>query len=104
MASIHYTDIGTELVVAVVDESGVAVDISTATTLTIFLKPPAGAALRTKTGVLDTTGVDGLMKYVTVAGDLDPIGEWVIQGYVVLTSSQKWFTDVSKFVVIGNLS
>ena len=101
MADIRVGDVGTELVVAVVDEDGVAVDVSSATK-TIYLRKPGGTVL-TKTAVNDTTGVDGLMKYVTVAGDLSDSGTWGIQGRVVSGSNQ-WSTADSTFVVRKNLA
>lgn len=95
-------DIGTELVVVVVDEDGAVVDISAATTTQILLRKPDGTVV-TQTAVLDTTGTDGKMKYTTVLDDLDTNGIWHIQGYVVLSSSLKWHTAVEEFRVRANL-
>jgi hypothetical protein len=83
---IHVGDVGTALVVEIVEwdedtQAYVAVNISAATTLTIYLTRPNGTVL-TKTAVLDTSGTDGKMKYTTVSGDLSAAGRWKIQGYV----------------------
>lgn len=80
-ARIHVGDVGTELVVAVTDQLGADVDLSGASGLTIYLTHPDGTTLA-KTAVVDTDGTDGLMKYVTQAGDLSAKGTWKIQGYV----------------------
>jgi hypothetical protein len=100
-AEIHKLDTGTALVIAVVDEEGDPVDVSSATK-TVYLKKPTGAVLE-KAGVNDTTGTDGLMKYVTQSGDLDTLGSWEIQGKVVIGSAE-WRTKVGQFVVHPNLA
>lgn len=79
----HVGQIGLPLVVHAVDQDGADIDLSAATTLTIYLTPPAGATLE-KAAVLDTTGADGKFKYTTVAGDLSAAGRWKIQGYFVV--------------------
>jgi flavin-dependent dehydrogenase len=96
MADIRVGDAGTELVVVVVDESGAAVDVSSAGK-TIYLRKPDGTVL-TKTAVNDTTGTNGKMKYVTQAGDLDRAGEWEIEGKVVV-GANSWKTAISNFDV-----
>ena len=50
-----------------------------------------------------TTGVDGLLKYVTIAGDLDVAGGWSMQGRAVLASGREWSTSVESFDLDGNL-
>lgn len=101
--AIHLNDIGTELVVLVVEDDGTTpVDLSAATVKQIKLKPPGGTLL-TKTAVLDTTGTNGLMKYVTVSGDLSAVGPWQIEGYVE-TAAGKWNTDIDGFTVLPNLT
>ncbi len=80
-AQLHVGDVGTEIVVTVVDQAGAAVNISGATELTIYLTRPNRTVL-TKTAVLDTNGVNGKMKYVTQSGDLSVAGTWKVQGYV----------------------
>lgn len=103
-AHIHVGDVGTELVVQVVDENAAAVDVSAATSLTIFLKQPGeNGSVLTKTAVLDTTGTDGKIKYTTVAGDIGTDGVWTIQGRVTVGGST-WSTAESRFVVKPNLA
>lgn len=101
MASeIHEGDIGTKLLVTVVDD-GVVVDISVATTLEIFIKKPDGTLL-SRTGVLETDGTDGKMYYITVSGDTDVAGTYKIQGRVVLPGGS-YYTSTATFKVHCNL-
>tara|TARA_A100001515_G_scaffold140044_1_gene135279 strand:+ start:1058 stop:1363 length:306 start_codon:yes stop_codon:yes gene_type:complete len=101
MASqIHESDIGTKLVITVKD-NGSVVDISSASSLTIFIKKPNGTIL-TRTGTLETDGTDGKMYYIVVAGDLDAAGVYKIQGRVVLTSGT-FSTSTANFKVHCNL-
>lgn len=101
-ADIHVGDVGTSLVVAVVDEAGDPVDVSAATERTIYLTRPDGTIL-TRTAVNDTTGVDGLIRYDTVANATLPVdfsqsGNWTIEGFVDLGAAE-WSTAATTFVV-----
>lgn len=101
MASqIHEGDIGTKLLITVTDD-GQIVDISSATSLSIFIKKPDGTIL-TRVGVLETDGTDGKMYYITVSGDLDKAGSYKIQGQVVLLSGS-YYTSTATFKVHCNL-
>jgi hypothetical protein len=97
---IHAGDIGTQFTVTVSD-SGVVVNLSTASTKEIILSKPSGDKL-TKTASLVTDGSDGKIKYVTVANDLDVIGLWKLQVHVILPTGE-WHSDVSEFRVYPNL-
>lgn len=103
--AIHVGDIGTALIVHVVDENGDDVDISTATTKTIYLTDPAGTTTAYAAS-LNTTGTDGRMKYVTVVGNpttvpgtLNARGDWKIEGFVAMTAGS-WSTDEGSFGVL----
>ena len=101
MASqVHQNDVGTKLLVTVTDNDS-AVDISSATSLSILLKQPDGDVLE-KTATINTDGLDGKMYYLTVLGDLDKAGTYKIQGKVVI-SSGTFFTSISTFKVHCNL-
>jgi hypothetical protein len=101
MASqIHKDDAGTKLLVTLTDDS-VAVDISSATGLTIYIRQPDGTVL-TRSGTLNGGGTDGKMYYLTVAGDLNAAGHYKIQGKVTL-SSGTFYTSISAFKVHSNL-
>ena len=101
MASqIHVGDIGTTLIVTIL-EDGSVVDISSASSLQIIIKKPDATTL-TKTGVFTTDGTDGKMQYVSIAGDFDQSGNYRIQGKVNLTSGN-YSSSVGSFKVHCNL-
>lgn len=86
---IHVGDVGTALVAEIVEwdeeeQAYIPVDVSDASQILIYLTKPNGNTFTTltKTGVLDTNGINGKVKYVTEAGDLSIKGTWKIQAYV----------------------
>ena len=98
---IHIGDIGTAFRVAVVDSSDVVIDISTATTQEFSFRKPDGTTI-TKTTVFDTDGTDGIIKYLTIADDLDKSGTWYIQAKVILPTGT-WHSSTGSFEVYNNL-
>lgn len=99
----HVGDVGTELVVVVVDQDLTVVDVSAATDITIFLKRPGSSTVAmAKTGVLDSTGADGKIRYNTVAGDFTVPGNYKVQGRVTI-GSETFHSAESEFYVKGNL-
>jgi hypothetical protein len=102
---IHEDDIGTKLLLTVTHcdvTPASGVDISTATSLSIFIKKPDSTVL-SRSGVLNTTGVDGKMYYTTVAGDLDEAGTYKIQGSITFPSTARYRTSAATFQVECNL-
>ena len=101
MASqIHVNDVGTTLVGTVLD-SGVAVDISSASSIQMFIKKPDQSTM-TKTASFDSSGADGKMKYVTVSGDIDQAGNYKVQGKVAIGTAT-YYSSVSTFKVYCNI-
>ena len=101
MASyIHKGDTGTKLLITIKDNGGV-VDISSASSLSIFIKRPDGTVL-TRAGILETDGTDGKMYYIIVAGDLNEAGLYKIQAQVTLTSGA-FYSSTAGFKVHCNL-
>lgn len=101
-AEIHVGDVGTNLVIAVVDEDGAIVDVSAATVRTIYLIAPNGV-ISAHTAVNDTTGTDGLIRYNTAANttvptDFNMSGNWEIEGYVTV-GADTWSTESTVFYV-----
>ena len=101
--AVHVGDVGTELVCEIVeyDETtgaDVAVDVSGATELTIYLTKPNGTVL-TKTASLDTDGLDGKIVYATISGDLSVAGTWRIQAYVAGVGGWSGSSREASFVV-----
>lgn len=99
-AELHVNDVGTDLVVTVTDETGAAVNVATATNITVWLTKPDGTVL-TKTGTLDTDGTDGKVKYTTQSGDLSVKGTWKIQAAVTIGSAS-WSTRQAPFLVFAS--
>lgn len=99
---IHVNDIGTTLEMTVKDQDGNIVNISGASTMTVYLERPNGAGVLTRTAVWGTDGTDGVMKYVTVDGDLDQAGSWQMQGFVTIGGGS-WHSDIVQLVVATNL-
>lgn len=100
---IHENDIGTEMILTIVDydEDGVIVDISTATTMTIIITT-SDKVKTTYPAAFVTDGTDGKIHMYTVSGDLSPVGPADIQG-IVQTPAGLWHTSIVKFKIIGNL-
>ena len=97
---IHYNDVGLQFTITIQD-GDTAVDISTATTKQLIFTKPSGDQL-TKTASFVTDGTDGVIKYLTIADDLDEVGNWQLQGYVVI-GTYSWHTDIARFKVHRNL-
>ena len=97
---IHVDDIGTVFKVTI-KVAGVAIDISGATTKRIIFTGPNGRDFN-KTALFDSDGIDGVLKYVSVSGDLYQAGTWEIQAFVILPSGS-WHADITTFEVVVNL-
>ncbi len=98
---VHLGDIGTEFRITIVDEDGTAIDISSSSTKTVIFKKPDGTKLE-KVASFVNSGTDGLLKYVTISGDLDLIGTWKIQAKVILPGGS-WYSNFKSFKVYRNL-
>lgn len=81
-----------------VTEDGVALDISSATALTLKLTKPNGDAVEWEVDFGDAGGVDGMLAYTTLEGDLDQAGTWTAQPLITLPTGQ-WPTDPFYFEV-----
>lgn len=84
-----------------VKEDGVARDISSATVIQMKFKKPDGSVI-TRTGAFVNTGTDGLIRYVSIASDLDQVGFWERQAYLVMTG-YTGHTKATDFEVFPNL-
>lgn len=97
---IHVGDVGTVFEVTIQDD-GVAVNISTATTKEIIFRKPDKTKV-TKAANFSSNGTDGKIRYTTVANDLDQAGLWSLQAHIVLPSGD-WKSSTSEFSVASNL-
>ena len=97
---IHVGDIGTILRLTIVDQDGVAVDVSVAagqTTMEILFKGPDKEM--TKTAVYQTDGTNGVIQWVLLSGDISAFGKWKMQGHIVITTGE-WHTTAVEFDVL----
>ena len=100
---VHSADIGTVFEATLRDfPSNAVVNLSGASVMQLIFKKPSTAVL-TKTAVHTTDGTDGKIRYLSVAGDLNELGVWEVQGYVE-TAAGKWHSDVLRFRVYPNLN
>jgi len=98
---VQYGVKGLPIIVPFVDQDGTVVDISTATTKKVWLFDPNGTAV-SKDAIFHTDGTDGLLKYVTVDGDLEVLGDWRAQGYCVV-AAQDLVTKKQMLTVVSNI-
>ncbi len=100
---IHVNDFGTRFLVTV-KEDGVGVNLSGASELTIsFRKPSDTVVSKTGSTIADGSALSGVMYYDTIAGDLDEIGYWKLQGKVSMAAGT-FYTNVSTFQVHSNVN
>ena len=100
-SEVHKNDIGTIFRVTIIDENDTIVDVSSASTKRILFKKPNGTLLE-KTATFYTNGTDGIIQYITITGDLDTVGVWQLQAYVVLSGNQ-YRSNITTFKVYRNL-
>ena len=77
-------DIGTAFTLTVQDQDCAPVDLSTQTSLAVLFLRPDGVGFERAASVVNAPGTDGVLRYVTVAGDLSQEGRWSVQGRVVI--------------------
>jgi len=68
-------------------EDGGPVDLTAFTTRQMIFRTPDGATL-TKTASFDTNGVDGVLRYEVLTGDIATPGRWLVQARVSRTGAQ----------------
>lgn len=90
-------DSGTAIVVHFVDADEADFDVSGASTMTIKLQAPSGVVTTHAAG-LYTDGTDGKFFFSTSTATLNETGEWLGQGYVVLTTGS-WHNEPKPFRV-----
>lgn len=76
MSNVFVGDVGTEIIL------NCGVSIVSATSLSIKARKPSGVEVSLQATLLAPNS----LKYVTVAGDLDEPGAWLLQAYVDMPS------------------
>lgn len=98
---IRKDDVGTVFERQIKDNATI-VDISGATSMQIIFQKPDDGVFVPKTAAFSSDGVDGKLRYVTIASDLDVIGVWQWQAKVTIPGGT-WKTDILDFQVHENL-
>lgn len=94
---------GVAIIIPIVDQGGVIVDVSGATSKQILLKKPdVASTVLTKAAVFVTNGTDGLIQYITVVDDIDVTGIWEAQADLIIPGFDGG-SIVSKFKVLRNI-
>lgn len=97
---IHQYDIGTAIEIEIKDCSGV-VNVSSATTKQIrFYKPNKERVVQDATFLTD--GVDGKIQYIFADGDLDTVGRWRYQAFLII-GGREYNSDIGEFKVYENI-
>ncbi len=103
MEQVQLSAIGVAIV-CTLTEDGSAVDVSAVTTKQVILKKPDSAGtVVTKTASFTNSGTDGKIQYTTIAGDLDTVGIWQVQGAVIFSGGFNGRSDIQQFEVKPNL-
>ncbi len=93
---IHVGDSGLDLQLTVRDQDGLPVPL-TGQTLSLLFQKPDGNQLSVVPTILNGSGIDGIMHYITGSGDLNIAGIWKMQGKVAGFNS-----DIPSFKVFSN--
>jgi hypothetical protein len=96
--SIVNGDFGFIIRVLFLDQDGSVLDLSAATTKSVTLIAPSGAA-KGRTAAFTTDGTDGLLQYETVATDIDEAGGWRFQFTAVAATIYSKSHEPVKFPV-----
>ena len=100
MSAVSFQLGSTPLLQVKIVDNGAAVDISGATTKNIILTDPSGNS-SDNTADFATDGSDGVIEFQCVAGTLDEVGRWKIQGECD-DSTTFWKGLVDTFFVAKN--
>jgi hypothetical protein len=83
-------------------EDGAALPLQSATIKRFIFRKPVSDVDLTVNASFYTDGSDGILKYVTVSGDLNEVGLWTAQAYLEV-GVFKGNTDTTTFIVESNL-
>lgn len=96
----HVGDIGLVIELTIVDD-GAPFPIADATTKQIILKADSGTA-KVRTASFLADGLDGVLVYTTIAGDLDTADRWQAQAHAI-GPGYAFHSDPHAFKVLANL-
>lgn len=103
---IHKDDLGVKFILALVDQDGDPVDLSTTPTVAVRFKSPAGE-FSDFVGVIESPATDGKISYAPNASDAlfatETGSGWKVQGFVDFGTDQQYHSSIVEFVVKENL-
>lgn len=99
-SEIHVGDIGTQFIITVKEDDSI-VDISSASSIIIYLKKPNGVSYE-KYGSFVTDGTDGKLFYTSVYGDFDAPGLYKLQAKLTMGGST-YHSNLETFKVYCNI-
>src|SRR5262245_24651002 len=103
-AKLHVGTVGAEVLIPLTDPKGNPVDLSTATTITIYFQKP-NAAKANKVIGKQGSGQTGVAVWVTAAGDVDVAGDWQVQTRVQYTNpTRDWWSQIYPMSVAATLA
>ncbi len=94
-------DVGVEIELTIVDSSGVAVNVSSASTKQIIFRYNATTSF-TGTAASVTDGSNGKIKYTTTGSDFTAAGVWSAQARII-TPTKDFRTSITTFAVGAQL-
>ena len=98
---LHVGDVGTRLIVTLVDNQEQPVDLSQSTLKQYILKKP-DRSISILSALFVTDGSDGQLQFITTATTLTIAGYYKLQVYIE-EDANKWHTDKVTFRVWPNL-
>ena len=102
--TIQFGNQGIKVIVNVKDETGAAVDLSSASNLKIKLKSVLANTGKSFTAALEGDGTEGALSCTLGANDIDALSTWKAQAYYELGAFKGHTTPEDIFYVEGNLA
>jgi hypothetical protein len=103
-ATLRVGSVGVEIVVPLTDVGGNPLDLSTATTMSLYVQEPNSITATAKAATKLGSGKDGKLLYVTMPGDFPVPGDWKVQSRVQYTNPLRdWWSEIYPLVVAANL-
>lgn len=97
MKRIRKGDVGVAFDIKVT-ASGGRTPLNTVTTKELVFRAPSGSSI-TRPAAFITDGKDGGLRYVSVAGDFNETGKWLVQAHVIYPTGEDLRSSTEEFQV-----
>ena len=91
-------DIGTKILITIVDQDSVVIDLSSSTAKNIRFRKPDGTTV-IKTATFETDGTDGKIYYISETDFWDLAGSWTYEGHVIFPTTE-WTTSDEETITV----